>query len=428
MVFAKLLGVAQRGVPLARRFWRDTSGGYAVIFALAAPGLIGLAGLGSEGGLWLYTHQKLQGAADSAAMSGASLHGLDSTRSLDNQVKGVAATYGFDTATAGTSVTVHTPPSSGNYTTNNKAVEVTVSMTQPRLLTAIFTSTPLVISARAVALAANAGNGCVLALDPTASAAVSSSGNSSITLTGCAVYDDSNNGSALTNGGSATLSADSVNIVGNYSGGSGITTVNGIHTGSLATADPYAGVSPPAFSGCDYNSPTYHNSVTLNPGVICNGFKLNAGADVTLNPGIYYFDRGTFDIAGSASLHGTGVTLVFTSSTGSNYPSVTINGGATVNLTAPTTGTMAGLAVWGDHNMPLGTSFKFNGGANQSITGAIDVSRGALQYAGNTGVGSANCLQLIGDTIAFTGNSNLAVNCTGVGTKAIGATNVSLVE
>jgi hypothetical protein len=78
--------------------------------------------------------------------------------------------------------------------------------------------------------------------------------------------------------------------------------------------------------------------------------------------------------------------------------------------------------------MPLGTSFKFNGGSNQNLTGAIDVNKGALQYAGNTGGGSPACLQLIGDTVSFTGNSALALNCTGVGTKPIGTSSATLIE
>lgn len=55
---------------------------------------------------------------------------------------------------------------------------------------------------------------------------------------------------------------------------------------------------------------------------------------------------------GSATLTGTGVTLVFTSS-GNNYASATINGGATVNLTAPATGSTAGIVLFGDRNKRL---------------------------------------------------------------------------
>ena len=59
---------------------------------------------------------------------------------------------------------------------------------------------------------------------------------------------------------------------------------------------------------------------------------------------------------------GTGVTLIFTSNTRSNWPTATINGGATINLTAPTSGATIGMIMFGDRNIPVGTSFKFNGG------------------------------------------------------------------
>ena len=60
---------------------------------------------------------------------------------------------------------------------------------------------------------------------------------------------------------------------------------------------------------------------------------LNAGVAVTLRPGIYIFDKGLMKINGNATLNGTAVTLVFTSSTGTNYATATIfNGGAIVTL------------------------------------------------------------------------------------------------
>ena len=72
---------------------------------------------------------------------------------------------------------------------------------------------------------------------------------------------------------------------------------------------------------------------TLNPGVYCNGMDIHAGSNVTLNPGIYYVDRGSLNVNGGATLTGTGATIVFTSSTGAGWATANINGGATVNLT-----------------------------------------------------------------------------------------------
>lgn len=422
-----LAHAARRLTGLLAHLKRDRSGNYATIFALLTPVLIGFAGLSTEGGMWLYKHQTLQGAADSAALSAATLYTLNSSKDLHAQAGAVVAAYGYTPGVGGTTVTVNRPPASGNYTSNPKAVEVIAGISQPRLLTAIYSSEPVVIKGRAVALAGDNGNGCVLALNASASGSVSTQGSSHINLSGCSVYDNSSNGTALTNGGSATITADAVNVVGGLSGGSGISATRGINRGVSAIADPYASVNPPAFSGCNYNNLSIHTTVTLNPGVYCNGLQLNAGANVTLNPGIYYIDRGTFRINGSATLTGTGVTIVFTSSTGSNYANAAINGGATIDLTAPASGPTEGIVIFGDRNMPAGTTFSFNGGAGQIFGGAVYLPRAAIAYSGGAS-GSTNCTQLIGDTVSFSGDANLAVNCAGAGTNNIGLFKASLVE
>ena len=410
------------------RFLRDRRGNYAVITALMSPVLIGSAGLATEGGLWMYVHQNLQGAADSAAISAATQYGLNVNASLDNQAQSVIATYGYTVGTAGTTVTVNRPPSSGSYTGNNQAIEVIVTTQQSRMLSALFSSGNVTLTGRAVALPGNNGTGCVLSLNLTASGGVSSKGNSGITLNQCSVYDDSNDSSsALVNGGTATIDALSVNVVGAISGGSGITTTQGTYVGISPIADPYASVVMPTPGSCDYNNKTYKTTLTIDPGVYCNGIQLNAGAVVTMNPGIYFIDRGSLQMAGGATLQGTGVTIIFTSSTGANYADATINGGATLAITAPTTGPTAGIAMFGDRNMPTSTTFKFNGGDTQTIGGAVYLPKGTLQYAGGNNA-NTNCTQVIGDTVSFVGNSLLKINCSGSGTRPIGSSVAALVE
>jgi Flp pilus assembly protein TadG len=410
-----------------RAFLHDTSGNYAIIGALMSPVLIGAAGLATEGGLWYNTHQTLQGAADSAALSAAAQYGLNVNANLDAQAGSVVATYGYVTGTAGTTVTVHRPASTGAYTANNKSVEVIVTTQQPRLLSSIYSGTPVTIVGRAVALPGNNGTGCVLSLNATASGGTTSKGTSAIDLTACSLYDNSSDPSALVNTGSATINAESVNVVGNISGGSGITTANGVNKGVSPASDPYANVAMPTFAGCDYNNKTYKTTVTINPGVYCNGIQLNAGAVVTMNPGVYIIDRGSLQIAGGATIQGTGVTIFFTSSTGANYADATINGGATVAITGPNSGPLSGIAIFGDRNMPTGTTFKFNGGANQVLGGAVYVPHGSVQYAGGAST-NVHCTQLIGDTITFVGNSDLAIDCSAYGTRSIGSSQAALVE
>jgi hypothetical protein len=400
------------------RFSQDRSGNYAIIFALALPALVGFTAFGTEEGLLLFDRQGMQHAADSSAQSAAVAYSAGATGAITTQARSVAASYGFVDGDHGATVTVHQPPSSGAYQNNPQAIEVIITKPQTRLFSSLWSSRAIPILARAVALPQD--QPCILALDPTADGSYSEQGSVAAHLVHCSVVADSNSNSAISVGGAATLAATFVGVVGGISGQSKITSTNGITSGYHSVADPYADVPLPSYGGCDHTGYSTHSTVTLNPGVFCGGMNLGSSAAVTLNSGIYILDQGSLSMAGSASLTGTGVTLVFTSSNGTNYADAHITGGARIDLTAPTSGPTAGIALYGDRNMPAGTSFSFRGGSLQSIGGAVYLPRGALSWAGDPDV-SQRCTQIIADTISLVGDSGLSVDCTGYGTKPIGS-------
>src|SRR5262249_54364779 len=162
---------------------------------LMLPVLLGFAALGTEGGLWYFTHQSAQAAADSGAISAATLYSSTNTGDIVTQARGVTATYGFTDDVNGTTVTVHRPPTTGTHTSAQNAVEVIVTQVQTRLLSQLWDTSTLTIRARAVALA-NGGAGCVLALDPTAPGSASEQGTVGIDLKACSLYDNSNSSTA----------------------------------------------------------------------------------------------------------------------------------------------------------------------------------------------------------------------------------------
>jgi Flp pilus assembly protein TadG len=396
------------------------------MFAISLPALVGMSAFGTEEGLLLYDRQAMQHAADSSAASAAVAYGsgVTSTSGVQAQAYSVAATYGFVNQSSGTSVTVNMPPSSGNYKNNSQAIEVIISQPQARLFSVLWGSHAILVTARAVALPKD--QACILALNPTASSSYSQQGSVNTQLVHCAVMDDSTSSTALSIGGSSKLSTNFVGVVGGISGKTSITASDGMVTGYHVVSDPYASVPLPAYSGCLYNNYSTHGTVTLSPGVYCGGMSLGSGAAVTLSPGVYVLDRGSLTMNGQASIGGTGVTLVFTSSTGSSYATATISGGATVNIVAPTNGTLAGIAIYGDRNMPQGTLFKFTGGNAQTLGGALYLPKANISWAGNASV-SQHCTQIIGDTIQMVGDSGLSIDCTGYGTKSI-ASAASLLE
>src|SRR5436309_2606072 len=161
-------------------FCRDQSGGYLIMAGLSLPALLGIVSLGTEAGLWYYKHQTMQGAADSGALAAAAdyyLQGQDSV--LKVQAQSVIARYGFVDGSGGVSVTVNRPPASGSHTGTSGAVEVIVSQPQTGLLSRLWHSQSVVISARAVAMGTG-GKGCVFALNRSASKAVDLQGTAQV--------------------------------------------------------------------------------------------------------------------------------------------------------------------------------------------------------------------------------------------------------
>ena len=185
----------------------------------------------------------------------------------------------------------------------------------------------------------------------------------------------------------------------------------------------------PSYSGCAKgNNKSYGTGTwSLSPGVYCNGIAFTNAAVATMSAGVYFVDRGTFNVGGAVQLTGTGVTIILTSSTGSGYATVSIGNGATVTLTAPGSGNAtAGLVFFGDRRAPLATSSSFGGGAAVNLTGAVYLPTESLIFQ-NGSSNPSGCTQLIAASIQLTGGSQFQNNCP-AGVAGIGATPSSLVE
>ena len=85
-----------------------------------------------------------------------------------------------------------------------------------------------------------------------------------------------------------------------------------------------------------------------------------------------------------------------------------------MNLTAPSTGTTAGIVLWADKNLTLDASDNFVGGSTNGVVGAIYLPSHLVKFAGNQGA-TTRCMQLIADQITFTGTPTFNHDCAGVG-------------
>ncbi|MGH6813487.1 MAG: TadE/TadG family type IV pilus assembly protein, partial [Methylocella sp.] len=335
---------------------RDRSGAYAVLFGLMAPVFIGALALGSETGLWYKTQETMQGAADSAAISAAvGLNGGNTNVAL--QADAAAASYGFVNGTSGTTVTVNNPPLSGPNVGNPGAVEVIIKQPQKLLFSALFLKSRVVVEGRAVAVAGSSIP-CVIALNGLLNVpilpGITDAALSNVLADRCNVADDSPSPLALTVAALANMTAQRVNVVGGYVNVLGtVTATQGIHTGAPITPDPYAGTPFPAYytMPCNPNSApiTLGGTVTLFPGRYCGGINVAAGANITLSPGTYIMDGGLFglNLALGGSITGTGVTIALTK----NLVNLSLQLGGVINLTAPSSGPLAGLVLFIDPSL-----------------------------------------------------------------------------
>ncbi|HWE74047.1 MAG TPA: pilus assembly protein TadG-related protein [Stellaceae bacterium] len=412
------------------RFYSDHTGAIAVITALSLTALVGFAGLGVETAQWYTTKRSIQAAADDAALSAAVAYGLGDTANYVSEGKSVAGTNGFVDGANNVVVTVNKPPLSGSYASNNSAVQVTIVALAKPILSKMFIGDFNISGSSVAIINGPSSNGCVLALNGAAAGAGSVSGTSTnITLNNCSFDVNSKNAAALTMSGGSSLTAAQVILGGNDSiaNNATLTAVNGVRTNAPPVTDPYASklTMPTPARPCINEPSPVNGKLPLYAGTYCgkNDFKFTGGVTVTLNPGVYILDGIDFNMAGGTTINGTGVTIILTSSSDpvNNTGNIIINGGAIVNLTAPTSGAYSGVVFWQDGRAVDSGKDNFNGGSGMNVTGVIYTPSETVSYSGGNATGGSACTQIIASIINFNGNSAFNNNCAGVGTSDITA-------
>lgn len=422
------------------RLWRDERGVMAVFTTLMVLIIVGFCGLATDVGIWELHQRKMQAAADAAALAGAIAQSAG--QNVTSAVDAVTGSYGFADGQNGVSVTANAGVPAAND------VEVVIRAPQAQFFSRLLIAGGPTVTVKAAArLAGRPGSMCVQALDPSGRLATRSltfTGTTNVELQGCDLYNDSSAGDSTRFGGTSTLSVRNIFLAGGYSQTNDANVYTGntpssppyypiatdvqpipdpyaglsidAEGGAITVNDPYAGIST-AYGGCEETNyrVVANAEATASPGVYCGGITVESGATLTLNPGTYILDRGNFDVAGGATVIGNGVTIILTSSTGSNYGTINFAGDSTETLTAPASGASAGLpgiVLWVDKNAPPANDW-LNGGSTQNINGAIYLPSQEVNYAGGNVTSAdsspqSNCVQLVALTVNFVGNSSFS--------------------
>jgi len=370
------------------------------LLAIALPVLLGGVGMVIDTGSLYDLRRRVQSAADAAAVAAAQEVRLQNTANVESSALHDAGQNGFkDSAT--TAVVVNRPPTRGHYKGDSDYVEVIVSADAPLFFMKALTDRQFTVLGRAVAGVAGTSV-CTWTLDETARNSFNVTGTSDVTFTDCGVFVNSDDPSAARTAGGATVTAPAIDVVGNYSG-SGFAPAP--RTGASQLGDPFAELPMPTVGSCNYTNKKVSGTATLSPGVYCNGLTINADAKVTLNPGLYVVRGGGISINGTATVAGDGVTFFNTGGGSYKYDVISINGGASVTLTAPTSGATKGMLFFDDRTCSPGNakSHTFNGGSNVNLSGAMYFANTDLHLAGDF-VGAGNKMILAAKNISINGN------------------------
>ena len=367
-----------------REFYRDPRGGVAVILALVLPSLVGMVSAATEYASALSRKSELQTAADSAALGAA--RGLALT-SVDVQVVSSAktiATQNLELTSRGVAGAIPDAEVSANRTT----LTVTVKETVP-IMMGHYLGAPTIDIAVSATATLSGGNRkiCAIGLDPAVSGTIRLDHYARLTAAGCDVLSNSKDSGSIKTYRNSHLEAGRVCTSGGYKSFDSSYISPRPTTDCPQIPDPLASRAPPSVGGCTYTNKVVDNaSETLNPGVYCGGLRVLNGGRVTLNPGDYIMKDGYLRVEGRLNSNGSplfstlegkhvGFYLVGTSEIDLGYI-------ASINLTAPKTGPLAGILFFEDRSAPLLRKHTINSSDARNLLGTIYLSRGALHVGG----------------------------------------------
>jgi hypothetical protein len=386
-------------------------GAITLLVALLLPALMGLMALAIDMGFVLVKRNQMQVAADAAALLAANArqHGED-INTATNFAYTATTANGFKNQVDKVTVTVTIPPGgTQSFAADTNYVRVTLTQPVHAFLAWIFGITQTSTSASAVAGPSGGGNPCMLTLGATGSGALSVVGNSVVTASTCGIYINSNSSNALQLTGNATVTARTIQVVGGYSA-TGNVNVTAVTTGAAATSDPYASLPLPPFTGCNFTNynKSGNGSLTLTPGTYCGGMNISGNHAITFSPGLYVLYGGGINFSGNiAPITGTGVTF-YNSGNSSSYPyqSLNLGGNVSMALSAPTSGTYAGMLIMQD---PLNTqAATVVGNTSTTLAGNLYFPSNVLTLNGNTGV-DIPVGTMVAKKISVTGNTRFSM-------------------
>lgn len=393
-------------------FARDLRGSFALKAALTFPVLLVAVGAAVDSANLVSQKSNLQNIADSAAIASARELRLGNTK--PDIVNAVAQSVAQ--ASLAASPLAADTSTRADVLEQGRAVMVTLNQPVPRLMGALLSTGPSVISASATARISGNSAICVLALNGSAKKSLEADQNALLTGRDCALYSNSTAANSIIAKGGAKITAKLICSAGGIAGDT-----NGLSptptTDCPQIRDPLAARPAPAVGACnETNLVVSTGTQTLNPGVYCGGLRITGGAKVYANPGVFVIKDGTLTVDSDSTLVANNAGFFLT---GTNAVLNFTAGANTINLTAPIDGPMAGLLVFEDRSNTPGQSHSIQSDDARTLLGTIYLPRGVLSIGSKSRVADQSAYTVIvADSVVLTGGPNMVLNAN------YGATNV----
>jgi hypothetical protein len=395
-------------------FRHNERGGVAIFFGFALPVLLVGAGAALEYASLTQRRAQLQRAADTAALTAArelSLANADDTRV--NSVAKAAALASLSTGKQdGSSATV-----ASQILEKRSGVEVTIAETVTNIMGKVLSLPSSELRVRAGAKLTGGGRLCVLALDPSASAAIRLDASSKLTANGCSVQSNSTSQKSIQARDYSFLLAEKICSAGGYDGRTGVNISPAPVTDCPQISDPLANRPPPSISaacvpGSSLN-PLLPRTIsggppqTLDPGAYCGGLVITKNATVTLREGTYVMNQGPLIVEKGSTLIGDYVGFYFNG----DLATLKFDFDSTVSLSAPKIGAMVGLLFYSDPKAVLGNKFRIYSDNARKLLGTISLPRSGLYVDANKPVADQSAYTVIvARSIELNSGPNLVLN------------------
>lgn len=292
--------------------------------ALIVGGVVDYASLGNQ-------KSKLQQVADGAALAAARelvVTAANNERLLSIAQSYVAANY------SGEGVQV-----SAAIAANRADVKVDISAEPQVYFPGPIGAAAGRVSATATAGTFGGGSVCMIGLSQSNQSALAMGKSAAIDAQGCAIYSNAPGKDSIRVDDDAHVSASFICAAGGVKTKKGSQLTPAALTDCPVIDDPLIDRPEPAVGACDhtkYEVPS-GKSVTLGPGVYCDGLKIRGA--VNLDAGIYIIKNGELSVDGGGSLTGEGVGFFFTG----KDALLNLERKSAIALSGPRTGPMSGL-------------------------------------------------------------------------------------